>query len=268
MKKTKKTIFALGPGPSLLDAAMSKILHQISKSNIPILAFQKTFPYCKEYFDIIPDFWSFFDPSAALPGLRFLAKDSNLKTKVVLPSMVELGTPQEFRRYCASGGATALEYDSEGWAEYRSLLERLSNDQIIKKKADTIFRIQREDPLLFSQIDKKLSVPQRDGKVIFGTSLDPRKSPGAENKFSMVVLPLVRSMGFEKIITAGFDGLPGRFYQKQEPNDCRTKGFVGEYHYLNIWKEEEQKMGIKITSINERCRMSRVVGYQSIEELI
>ena len=270
MNKSSDAIFVLGPGPSLLNPEVKQIVEKMFLKNIPILAFQKTFPYCESYFNITPDFWTFFDPASSLPGLRSLSKNNkDRKTKVILTTISKTQTPAGFRKYCATGGTTPLEYDPPRWDEYLDLLSKLPSDRVIHKNADTIFRIQRDHPDKFLKINGNLTSQLRNDKVIFGTQLDPRlPNPGAENKFSMVVLPLIRSLGFRRVYTAGFDGLPGRFYQIEEPNDCKTKNFVSKYHYLKKWKESEEQLKMKISSVNSNCLISKIIGVTSVEDII
>ena len=191
-----------------------------------------------------------------------------METKLVIPSIVDVPTPAEFRRFCATGGTTVLEYDPARWKEYVSLLGGIEDEKKIQFQSDTIFRIEREDPLGFKEINRNLSSKIRERKIIFGTALDPNIGTGSENKFSMVVLPILRFMKFNKIYVMGFDGLPGRFYKKEEPQDSRTKHFVGKYYYLDIWKKQSSKINIEIINLNQKCPMSKIIGYKSIEEIL
>ena len=90
-------IFALGPGPSVLK--YKDTIRKIKEQQVPTFLFQKSFPYCVEYFDIVPDYWSYYDPNASLPGLRYLAKNPELSTKILLPSISQVQDASEFRRY-------------------------------------------------------------------------------------------------------------------------------------------------------------------------
>lgn len=255
-------VFVLGPGPSALEH--KETIRKIKEHQTPIFVFQKSFPYCVEYFDIIPDYWSYYDPSASLPGLRYLAKNPQLNTKILLPSISQDDKASSFRRYCPADGSTALEKHPEQWEEYRTLIKEVrKHHQCIDVNSDTIFRIHKEESELYSAINGNLSHPKRSQQVIFGTSINFKlKNVGAENKFSLAVLPLVRFLGFKEIYTLGFDGLPGRFYQEKEPDDSRTKSYVSEYRYLNYWISSSEKTGIKIYTVNPYCNIRKHGGLQ------
>lgn len=260
----KSKVFVLGPGPSCLQKNNIELLQKISKTDIPIFTFQKTFPYCLEYFNITPDYWSFYDPNASLPGLQYICNNPDIKTKVVLPSIADMRTPTDFRKYCPKDGTTALEYKKKDWDLYKKLLQNAKQrSQTTKVESDTIFRIYKEDREVFKDLSQDLMHPIRLNKIFFGTSINFKlKNIGAENKFSLAVLPILRYLGFKEVYTIGFDGLPGRFYQEKEPDDSRTKSYVSEYRYLDQWLSSSEKIGMKIFTVNPGCNIKRYGGLE------
>tara|TARA_R100001015_G_C4634978_1_gene202916 strand:+ start:1139 stop:1945 length:807 start_codon:yes stop_codon:yes gene_type:complete len=260
-------IFILGPGPSCLTPENIKTITKVKNSNIPIFAFQKTFPYCVDYFGITPDYWTYYDPNGSIPGLRYISNNPDIKTNVILPSTVDGEDIEQFKRYCPTGGSTSLESTPRGWSEYCDLLSRVKNRNNIQYvEADTIFRVEKEDKQKFKSVNGNLEHSLRLGKVFFGTSIDfSLPNVGAENKLSMAVLPVVRHLGFTEIYVIGFDGLSGRFYQHMEPTDSRTKSYVGQYRYLDVWKNNQNKINLKIYSLNPNCSIVKRAGIEYVD---
>ena len=105
-------VIGTGYGLTLLDKKL------VGKINDKItLTFHNSYPHCTK-FGINPTYWTWLDPSAAMPGLNLLNRDKKEKAPIPLVHHALTGNGLDFRKYF---GNTLVQYE-----EYHNSLVRLS----------------------------------------------------------------------------------------------------------------------------------------------
>ena len=253
-------IWVIGPGPTLLKH--KELIRELKDRNT--FTFQNVFPNIIDYFGIEPTYWTWHDPQASKRGFDFLNKNKNTKTKILSPhpvccEFVNTNKIADFEKYFSGG----LPYPNNGrcteaadnhkqWSSLISNYKNLKNYGLITEIPTTsLSYLLRTNPL--HDVVKLMNPINRFNydKVIFGSSLYQNNWYMRENK-----LTILQYLGFKKVFIMGFDGLWGRFYDK----DWKTKGFVGEYKFLDKWVEWQSITDMELFSVTE-CAINKYVKY-------
>lgn len=97
-----------------------------------IFGFQRAFPYIKQEFDCMPDFWFWTDPNAALEGLQYLVGcDSPLEKPLHILLAPYLDTPQ-IEDASMNTGTSPTWRSNEKITLYYSLLEEVKERNDVK----------------------------------------------------------------------------------------------------------------------------------------
>ena len=158
------------------------------------------------------------------------------------------------------GSVSWLSRIDSGWEKYISAFNKAKHN-IDSFKATTLYN-------LVNQYDTK-KVKDILGKrfdsdtLIYNTDLFKGHPYNRENKISSCVLPLVKRLGATKVFVLGFDGQVGRFYDKR----WKTKGFVGEYKFLDKWVKWQHITNMEIYSVT-KCGINKHIPYMSFEEAL
>tara|TARA_R110002096_G_scaffold150352_1_gene312240 strand:- start:1908 stop:2699 length:792 start_codon:yes stop_codon:yes gene_type:complete len=253
-------VWVIGPGTTLF-----KYKDQIKKLNgRNVYAFQKVFPHCINHFGLHPKYWSWVDPYSSLDGLQYLNNNPDYELDVHIPSYQydahvmedfdtyhQGGTPNPNKGHCSF-----LSKIDRGWNIFHERLQ-LVKPRYENMPATTLNKLY--ETYSASEIESILKPENRFNadKLIYGTQLLNGQVYNLENKLSSCVLPLVKRLGATKVFVLGFDGMVGRFYDK----NWKTKGFVGEYKFLNKW---EQMSGMEIYSVTD-CKINEHINYIDFE---
>ena len=253
-------VWVIGPGTTLF-----KYKEQIKKLNgRNVYAFQKVFPHCIKHFDLHPKYWSWVDPYSSLDGLQYLIDNPsyNIKTHIAeyqynaeimedFDNFHQGGTPTPNKGHCSF-----LCKIKDGWKIYHERLNKVKH-KFEKFPATTLNKLYEDYNI--EEIENFLKPENRFNSqtLIYGTQLLNNQVYNLENKLSSCVLPLVKRIGATKVFVLGFDGMWGRFYDTK----WKTKGFVGEYKFLNEW---EKLSGMEIYSVTD-CRINDHIKYIDFE---
>tara|TARA_R110000787_G_scaffold195065_1_gene306439 strand:- start:3635 stop:4435 length:801 start_codon:yes stop_codon:yes gene_type:complete len=253
-------IWVIGPGTTLFNYK-----DQIKKLNgRNVYAFQKVFPHCIDHFGLHPKYWSWVDPYSSLDGLQFLNENPSYKLDVHVPGyQYDANVMEDFDNYHQGGTpnpnkghCSFLCKIKDGWKIYYNRLQKIKH-RFERFPATTLNKLYETHST--SEIENMLQPENRfnSDTLIYGTQLLDGQVYNLENKLSSCVLPLVKRIGATRVFVLGFDGLIGRFYDKT----WKTKGFVGEYKFLNKW---EQLSGMEIYSVT-KCRINDHIKYIDFE---
>ena len=267
-----KSIWVIGPGPSLLN--YKDHINKLDGKNI--FVFQNVFPAILSHFNIKPTHWTWCDIQASKFGMRYLAKNPNFDIKALLPNPVcseclDTGDIVNFEKYFQGGkpipnnGRISEAADNlMEWDEYIRNYKSIKDDGRIKKIPTTSLGwLLKNLPL--DEV-KKIMMPEnrfKNKQVIFGTDIYENDWYMRENKLSFNILPMLQYLGFNNVFIMGFDGLWGRFYDK----NWKTKGFVGEYKLLDRWVKWEKYTNMKLYSVTN-CAINNHIPYINFEEAL
>jgi len=213
------TINVIGPGISSLDYE--------PREGDKTLAFQEVFPNCIEHLGIIPDYWTFADPNAALSGFSLLLDktsehDKYKNIKILVPD-VFFESLAVYRMYF---GTTPLMRIHNGWEIFQDLLKRVSElyDVIsIPVTTTKYIQVYEKQSSELKQLFEHEYIRFMSDKVIFGTVkfdsesvVGDRYKWGLENKLTSSVLPICSFLRAKKLKIYGFDYIGPRFYSDIE----------------------------------------------------
>ena len=236
------TINVIGPGISSLD------YRPTSKGKT--LAFQEVFPNCVEHLGLVPDYWTFADPNAALVGFKFLldnlSNGERYKNIKILVPDVFFKSLSDYRMYF---GTTPLMRVSKGWETFQALLQKVSNlFNVIKLPVTTTKYIQlhEKNNSELKQIFDQEYIRFMCDKVIFGTVRFDSEAVvndtfkwGLENKLTSSVLPICSYLRAKKVRIYGFDYIGPRFY-----SDVATHPWSPVANIENIDKRVEYSLSL------------------------
>jgi hypothetical protein len=265
--------WVIGTGQSVLRYKKEiKRLHEEKKN---IFAFHRAFPDCIPHLDVLPTHWMYVDPHAAIPGLEYMLKNPDLEMKVYIPiPLVTLDDPRDLQKYA---GGSVIANDPKKWASYMELLNKVretSKSEFIEVPITTTKEI-LNDAIKYGPLLRGLLKPEvrfAHDKVVIGTGIFKKNDKMIwadagdifqENKISWCVLPFLKHIGASRAFIVGFDGLWGRFYDRNQ----KTKPFVGMYHFLNKWKEWQGQTGMEIYSVTE-CSINNHIDYIPFEDAL
>jgi hypothetical protein len=267
-----KNFWVIGPGPSLL-----KYKNQINKlKGKNIFVFQNVFPLMLNYFDIQPTYWMWQDPQASKKGMHYLNKNKNtnlisLSPYPVCSEFMDTKNIKDFEKYFQGG----LPYPNKGrcteapdnlleWELLLNNYKTLQEENRIQSLPTTsLSHLLRTKPL-----DEVKNIMKPENRfnykdVIFGTDIYKNNWYMRENKLSFCILPALQKLGAKKVFIMGFDGLWGRFYDK----NWKTKGFVGEYKFLNKWVEWQHITKMELYSVTD-CQINNHIKYMDFEKAL
>jgi len=229
-------IVVLGTGHSVAHNTQS-----IKGTDKKILAFHEAFPYCHSMYDIIPDYWTWLDPNAAVKGMKYLlaSKDERLKKmKILVPSFVT-DSFAHFRMYM---GTTPLGRQPGGWDEYLNLLYAMENIQSIEATTMKYKKLVGQKPgLMFGTFEF-------DSESVVGT----RFKWGLENKLTSAVLPVCAwFLNTKNIYILGFDFIGPRFFSEDDRHpwsDSTQKKIEAQIplEAVRIWIKLVEQSGVKL----------------------
>ena len=291
-------LWVMGPGPSSLE--YKKHIKKLNGKNV--LALHRVYPHTIDHFSIVPKYWTWFDPGAAIYGLETLSKHidrgANPKAiQIILPDFLCSQTRQEYLKH--SGGSGPWSEADKHWNIYlrkvSTLVEKGVEVNIIP--ATSTKEISENKERYADLIDNFLDPKTRfeHEKMIVGTGLSFEsyfKRPGThwdclENKLTSLMLPIAHKMRAKNVFIVGFDGIGGRFHNPSNlakdssyeskivhgginPNDGKKKA-CASYHnlsYLKHWNDWTEYTGMKIWSVVEDkfCETNQFTNYMPIEE--
>tara|TARA_Y100001938_G_scaffold148452_1_gene232189 strand:+ start:4941 stop:5726 length:786 start_codon:yes stop_codon:yes gene_type:complete len=253
-------VWVIGPGTTLF-----KYKEQIKKLNgRNVYAFQKVFPHCIKHFGLHPKYWSWVDPYSSLDGLQYLNDHPDYKIDVHIPGyQYDANVMEDFDNYHQGGtpnpnigNCSFLCKIDNGWNIFHNRLQ-LIKDRYERMSVTTLNKLYEDYSI--DEIKNLLKPENRFNSktLIYGTRLLNNQVYNLENKLSSCVLPLVKRIGATKVFVLGFDGMWGRFYD----TEWKTKGFVGEYKFLNEW---EKLSGMEIYSVTD-CKINDHIKYIDFE---
>lgn len=251
-------IWVIGPGISLFD--YKDQIKQLNGRNV--FAFQKVFPHCIEHFGLHPKYWSYMDLYSALDGLSYLSNNKEYNINTFIPDFIyNIKHLSDFDNYFQGGlpnpnkgSVSWLARIDNGWEQYINIFNQVKH-KINHFPSTTLHKLVEQYNV--KEIKSLLLNRFKSDTLIYGTELFNNQAYNLENKISSCVLPLVKKLGATKVFILGFDGNWGRFYD----TDWKTKGFVGEYKFLNKW---EQLSGMEIYSVT-KCRINDHIKYIDFE---
>lgn len=233
----KENIWLLGPGSSLFYNKK-----EIKKlKNRTTIGFQKFFPNCVEHFDFYPKFWSFFDISTSINGLKYII--DTWKTKGIKLDMTIVGThfhlEDDLKNIVKYGNPQRMvgRKKTIPFSEYRDKIEYILDNDLVK--------IQTFNTMTRKQIgiDKLKILPISDkgrfcGEYVYcGCNPVDCTSREQENKLTYFMLPLLHRMNFKNVYIAGFDGKGGRFYNLKNRIPPHRATFFFLHQWNNKWKK-------------------------------
>jgi len=252
-KPRGKALIVLGPGHSVNTRAPDI---QKKRNNYEVLAFQRTYPNCKERFGIEPDYWTAADPYGFIEGLEYIIdKKEQTGITILVPSIFKENTAT-YRKYC---GTTPLLRQKNGWEHLQELLKKSeqfcqikivpttttkyialhSDNSDLKNNifgADPFYRFMHREVIIGS-------VPF-DSESVIGTTF----KWGLENKITSSVLPICYYLQSTEIYIIGFDLFGPRFYS----NDSR--------HPWNDESQREEAVKFPLSIVEEWSRWSKLHG--------
>lgn len=207
---------AIGTGYPVKDLAAE--IHQMKREGWKVMAFQESFPHCLAL-GIAPQYWTWSDPNAAIPGLEVLLRNQGGKNMptVIIPEY--LNKPLEVCRTYI--GTSPLARREGAWADYLSMLTAVPHTLAA---ATTMKRLKTHPYSEYSL--RKLNILENDAKTRFAyhkmicgsvefdseTVDGTRYQWGLESKLSSHVFPLLYYMGAREIIVCGFGMKGARFF--------------------------------------------------------
>ena len=218
-------LWAIGPGESTLH--YKKSLEQLSGSEAQTLAFQSVFPWGYKFYDIIPTYWTWLDPNAAIEGLEFLDHlvdtapnyDALQKMHILIPHFLA-DTYETFRLF---SGTSALKETK--WNTYQRLIEDVARKgfRVDILEATTVKYLQTvRGPYAATEDYCDKNFNQRftgNFSLVCGTAAfdsetvyDMHYKWGLENKVSSAIFPIAQYLGTKELYIMGFDFVGKRFY--------------------------------------------------------
>lgn len=294
-------LWALGPGESTLNYRQS--LEEIKNRNLETIFFQSVFPWGYKFYNIVPTFWTWSDPNAALEGLEFLKNlDSTnpdyekfQKMLIIIPHFLA-DTYQTFRRF---SGTSALK--GQKWSQYLNLINEIKRKKFniwiidantVKNDALSSFKSQPAPDYCDLGFESRFS---ESCDLIFGTAafdsetvIGMKYKWGLENKVSSSIFPIAQFLGTKELYVMGFDFVGKRFYDYGIDSASWGKktgqhGYVAGRHaanskpqlevalgYVKKWIDTTKIHGMKIYSTIEDkyTLINSVVPYKSFADIL
>jgi len=218
-----KTLIVLGSGET--TGTHYHLLEKIK--NKKYLVLQGVFPKCYESLNVVPDYWTWFDPNGSIAGMKKILENPNneefKKIIILLPHYV-VGTYNYYRQYA---GTTQLGNSASKWETYLRLLDKVRKVCKVEVISCTTmkniknFPNQNKDFCSHDLNGEDYYLRFVAGKPIFGTVeydsdivYQMHYKWGLENKLSSSIFPLAYFMGATDLLVVGFDLRGGRFYDK------------------------------------------------------
>jgi len=214
--------FVLGTGDTLLR--YKEEVNQLGDHKT--LAFHRFFPYGLKYFDIIPDFWTWQDPAAAVEGLQYLdaLADEELtkfkKMTLVIPSFL-VEDYNYFRLYMGTTPLRGSDFDDYVKILYSLKKKGIKIDVFKATTTKYLSLVPSSEPSLVGK-DFHSDPSLRFGldKVVYCTAEydDERVMTcgtfkwGQENKVSSALFPVAYYLKAKNVFVIGFDLKGLRFH--------------------------------------------------------
>lgn len=262
----KKSLWVVGTGYglTLLDKSLVK---EINKKQT--LAFHNSFPHCVK-FGINPTYWTWLDPSAAMPGLAVLNKTQPEKAPIPLVHPGLAGDGKTFRMYF---GNTLCNFK-----DYHEQLVRVSQKYPICLLKGTSMKAlpSAEAMRVYNNPIERVN----HGFLVCSAYVGPNKRDDArhaklengmymtENKFSSYILPLAHYLGFSNVIYVGFEGTGPRFFEMK--NKRIGAGRSGYEMGMENWSRWHKELGINIYSLipNGKSNTTKYFRYIKLEDAL
>ena len=269
-------IIALGPGHSVTGQAQ-KI--RDSRKEYKILAFQRTYPHCKEILGIQPDYWFATDPYGFIEGMEsMISKKQKVDLEILVPSFF-VGDVQQYRKYC---GSSPLLRETGGWEKLQNYIKQVSNYckvtkvqttstkfiGTLSKNQDLQDNIFGKDPFYRFMHDEVIigSVPF-DSESVVGS----RFTWGLENKLSSSVFPICYYLRATEVYVIGFDLYGPRFYNDDSRHPWNDETQMSDVVKIPLdlikawteWKDIHQ-MNIYSASEKDETLLSKVLETKKI----
>jgi len=288
-----KTLWILGPGNSVSHYTD----HFDQLKDRTLLAYQRVFPNCYTYYNLIPSYWTGFDPNALVEGLEFLTTlDKSLRPlfmemELVLPHFCA-GGYRTFRQYC---GTTPLGRSPAAWKNYQDLVQKTKDlgYNVTILQCYTTKNIELEEKYTNPQFrDTNIFQPENEylrfmtDKPIFGTIefdsesvIGSRYKWGLENKLSVQAFPLAYALGYKDIYVAGFDLVGSRFYDDNEYHPWDDERQTGQdvkaaqqipLKLIEKWVDWKPLHGMNIYSVveDQYTLVNEVLPYKPFEKAL
>lgn len=221
--ENSETLIVLGSGET--TGTQYHLLERIESKKF--IALQRVFPECYESLNIIPDYWTWFDPNGSIAGMKKILENPNnedfKKIIILLPHYIT-GTYDYYRQYA---GTTQLGHPASKWEAYLNLLDKIKKVCRVEVIPCTTmkniknFPDQNKDFSPYDLSGEDYYLRFVTGMPIFGTVeydsetvYQMRYKWGLENKLSSSIFPLAYHMGATDLLVVGFDLKGGRFYDK------------------------------------------------------
>ena len=241
-----KKILAIRTGDSTQDFVKKNIS---LRSDITTFALHRAVPFILKNSNHKVDYWTWFDPDAAIDGLKYWneTKDVNFPT-VIIPNWL-----LKAKNAKPNMGGSGFYKNSNHIKLYESTLSELQHIGKVIILKNVLSKYNSQPPL--SHSDRFLD------KIYFGTS-----SPLTESKLTLNVLPICHYLKATEVYLIGFDnrgtsiGSNSKFHNpKTEPHLKHLKNWVNweEFHGMKIYGCAESKF----------TPNSQIIPYKPIEEL-
>ena len=222
MQSGVENLVLLGSGESLNTTAPEIVNNPLLRT----LALQRVFPYCHKLFNIVPDYWSWFDANGSIEGLRYIVENAHSidfrKMEILVPHFI----CESYGYYREYAGTTPLGKNPQDWdLKYRKLLNQVREiikvEEIVSTTTKNLvynahsnrefmgYDLHGADAYVRFMSDKILygTVPF-DSETVMGTTY----KWGLESKLSSVMLPLAYYLKAKNVYVSGVDFVGGRFY--------------------------------------------------------
>jgi len=266
-------MWVIGPGPSVLK--YKDQINQLKGKNI--FVYQNVFPSMLSYFDITPTYWTWGDPQASKKGVEYLAKNPLSSLTTLIPNIyldyLKTQNIKDFAKYYQgglphpnTGIPTEAANNRNEWYLYLENLKTIIDNNLCK--TDIISTTTLPFLLKTKPLDEVKNIMKPENRfnykdIIYGTDLYQNSWYMRENKLTFNILPILNYLDVRKVFIIGFDGLWGRFYDK----NWKTKGFVGEYKFLDRWVKWQSINGMELYSVT-KCAINKHIPYLPFEEAL
>lgn len=242
-------ILTFGTGNSLQDFTKQ---NSVLKDDIVTFALHRAVPYVLQNSTHKVDYWTWFDPNAAIDGLKYYnqTKATDFPT-IIIPDW--LLTAESAK---PNIGGSFFFSNKEDIKLYEATLSELQH----KGKVIALNNI--ISTKLFKKGHEAFTNPsiRFKDKIYYGTDwgLD-------ENKFTLTVLPLCHYLKATEVYSLGFDN-QGININKMPIHSSKTKPHLDK---LKTWSEWEHLHGMKIYSCAEDryTPNNKIITYKPIKEL-
>ena len=206
------------------------------KEDIITFALHRAVPYLLLNSNLKVDYWTWFDPDAAMEGLRYYdsCNNKNFPTVIIPDWLVEVGDMKN------NIGGTPFFHNKKNIELYKKVLNKLDKDNklIILDKVISTKRFTDKNRVFLNP-----NLRFKDN-IYFGTDIGLN-----ENKFTMVILPICHFyFNATEVYTLGFDNKGKSIGSTTSFPSSKTAPHLSK---LKTWRDWEDLHGMKLFSCAE-----------------